>query len=133
MKYTLPTILFLILNIHLFGQKKMVIDKPFRGYIYYQRFDEKINSISELPESIQLNLNGYFNEILGSMSDSIKFLLGQVIDLKSRFIKDSLIYSYEWVIPKYDLYFTLRYNSFDIKNYNLNIRLDEYGQLLQIN
>ncbi len=113
-----------------FGQDKMIIDKPFNGNISYGRFSKQIDFLSDLPTVIQFNLNGYIRRILGTMSDSVTFSHGQIIDLENKFKKDSVTYGYGWIVPKYDLNFVLKDNSIGIRSYYLQIRIDSYGQIL---
>ena len=128
-------ILFLIITIHCNAQDKTMIitDESGAAYTSYDGPTKKISSFSELPFVIQLNINGYLKRILGSMSDSIQFTHGQEVDLKALFKKDSITFNYFWVRPKYDLNFKLSDSSIGIKRYNLKLRLDEYGQLLDVN
>lgn len=123
---------FSFLN-QLLGQNKMIVDKSFNGYTYYGEFSDYLDSISEIPSVIRYNVNGYLNRILGSMSDSVEFSHGQVVDLKRKFEQDSTTFGYSWIVPKYDLNFVLKDCSIGIKCYYLNIRLDEYGQILYSN
>jgi len=111
----------------------IITDESGAAYTSYDGPTKKISSFSELPSVIQLNTNGYLKGILGSMSDSIQFTHGQVVDLKALFKKDSITFHYFWVRPKYDLSFKLSDSSIGIKRYNLKLRLDEYGQLLHVN
>ncbi|MEZ5044722.1 MAG: hypothetical protein R2828_32800 [Saprospiraceae bacterium] len=115
------------------GQDKMIVDKPFNGNTHYSRFSEHIDSLSILPPVIQFNLRGYLNRILGTMSDSVSFSHGQIVDLENKFKEDSVTYGYGWIVPKYDLNFILCDNSIGIRRYYLQIRLDKYGQILYAN
>ncbi len=115
------------------AQGKMIINAPFNGNTHYGGFSMHIDSISEIPTIIQSNVNGYLKQILGSMSDSLVFSHGQVIDLKEKFKQDSTVYRYEWIVPTYDLNFILRDNSIGIKKFYLQIHLDEYGQIIYSN
>lgn len=115
------------------AQDKMIVDKPFNGNTYYGSCSEHINSISGLPSVIQYNIKGYLQRILGTMSDSVEFSHGQVVDLKKYFALDSATYEYGWIVPHYDVNFILRDNSIGIKSYYLQLSLDEFGQILQSN
>jgi len=75
----------------------------------------------------------YIKRILGTMTDSLRYSHGQIVDLKKYFRKDSTTYGYDWIVPKYDLNFVLRDNSIGIIRYCIEIRLDEYGQILYSN
>ena len=134
MKRKLLIAIFCLSSInYLFGQEKMVIDMPFSGNTYYGKYSQEVESLSELPTVIQFNLDGYIVRILGVMSDSVTFSRGQIIDLDGKFRTDSVTYGYGWIVPKYDLHFSLKDNSIGIINYDLQIRLDRYGQILYSN
>jgi hypothetical protein len=107
-----------------FGQDKMIVDEPFNGNTYYSGFSKQIDGLSDLPTVIQFNVNGYLRRILGTMSDSVTFSHGQIVDLENKFKEDSVTYGYGWIVPKYDLNFVLRDNSIGIRSYYLQIRLD---------
>lgn len=115
------------------AQDKMIVDQPMSGNTFYGGYSEQIDSLSTLPTVIQFNLQGYLYRILGSLSDSVSFSHGQIIDLENKFKKDSVTYRYHWIVPKYDLHFVLRDKSIGINNYYLQIRLDQYGQILFAN
>lgn len=114
-------------------QDKMIVDQPDNGTRVYGEFSEHIDSLSELPKTIRLNINGYIDLILGNMSDSLTFSHGQIVDLESKFNEDSTVYRYEWIVPKYDLSFVLRDESIGINSYYLKIELDRYGQVVSCN
>lgn len=132
MKYII--IFFLVsANLISFSQSKMIVDHGKDAYTSFGRFSTKIDSFSQLSSLIQCNTNGYLKKILGDMSDSLQFSNGQIVDLKSYFNKDSITHNSFRIIPKYDLTFKLSDKSLGIKRYNLEIELDQYGQLLRIN
>lgn len=101
--------------------------------IYYGNYVKEIKSEKDLPENIQLNLNGYLNKILPTIIDSITFSHGQIIDLQKMFKDEPLTYKRLRIIPKYELTFSFKNKSIGIQNYNLEIALDEYGQILETN
>lgn len=111
----------------------MIVDKAFNGNTFYNGFSEYLDSKSELPAVIRFNIEGYLDRVFGSMSDSVTFSHGQVVDLEAYFASDSVTFGYGWVVPKYDLNFILRNASLGIKCYYLQIRLDKYGQILYSN
>jgi len=133
MKKILILFLGLIIINNSFGQDKMIVDKPFNGNTFYGGFSKQIDCLSDLPTVIQFNINGYLRRILGTMSDSVTFSHGQTVDLENKFKEDSVTYGYGWIVPKYDLNFVLRDNSIGIRSYYLQIRLDNYGQILYSN
>lgn len=114
------------------AQTGKTIDKK-GGSIYYGNYVKEIKSEKDLPENIQLNLNGYLNKILPTIIDSITFSHGQIIDLQKMFKDEPLTYKRLRIIPKYELTFSLKNKSIGIQNYNLEIALDEYGQILETN
>ncbi|OXA70454.1 hypothetical protein B0A67_15675 [Flavobacterium aquidurense] len=129
----LLVILILTASINsLSAQTEKIIDKK-SGNIYYGHFSKKINSEKDLPKNVQSNLKGYLNKILPSMIDSIKFSHGQIIDLEKMFKEEPVTFNKMRIVPKYELTFYLKNKSIGIKNYNLEIGLDEYGQILETN
>ena len=126
-------ILFLSISIQkISAQNEMIVDMPYNGNTHYEN-SKFINSVSELPNIIQMNLNGFLQRIFGSKKDSISFSHGQIIDLDLFFKNDSLSYNRQWIVPKYDLNFIIQDNSIGIKRYYLQIKFDEYGQILDFN
>jgi hypothetical protein len=123
----------LFAHIYSFGQNKMIVDKPFCGTTYYGGYSKYIKTLTELPPRIQYNVKKYLENCLGSMVDSVQFLNGQLVDLNNYFKEDSTIYKYEWIVPKFDLNFILKDNSIGIKKYYIQVKLDNFGQLLFIN
>jgi hypothetical protein len=133
MKQNFLMIFLLAISISSRAQDKMIIDKSYNGNTFYGKFSVHISSMSETPSVIQFNVTGFLNKILSTMSSNVKFSHGQIVDLKGYFSKDSLTYSYGWAVPKYDLNFILQDTTIGIKNYYLQIRLDENGQILYAN
>jgi len=111
----------------------MIVDNHSKAIVVYRGFPERIASFSELPPVIRFNIKGYLKRNLGSLSDSVMFSHGQILDLKAYFRKDAITYKYYKIIPKYDLYFKLIDSSIGIKSYNLKLDLDEHGQILYSN
>ena len=114
------------------GQNEKTIEQH-GGLIYYGDYTQEIKSEKVLPENIQTNLKGYLNKILPSIIDSITFSHGQIIDLNKKFREEPITYNYPRIIPKYELDFRLKNRSIGIGNYNLEINIDEYGQILHTN
>lgn len=124
-------IFFIAINAHC--QQKW-IDKPRGGNIYYgKEMTENIASINDLPKNIQSNLNGYIRRILPTMADSISFSHGQIVDLEKYFKENPMTYDSDWIRPKYEFNFYLKNKNMGIKNYNLEIKMDQYGQILEAN
>ena len=67
------------------------------------------------------------------MKDGLKFSHGQIVNLEKYFSDNKETFNYGWVVPKYDLNFILQDSSIGIKNYYIQLRLDEYGQILACN
>jgi hypothetical protein len=86
-----------------------------------------------IPSVIQHNIEGFLDKILGSMSDSVSFHRVLIIDLDEYFRDNSEAFNRGWIVPKYDLSFVLRDKSMGFINYNIEIRMDEYGQILYSN
>lgn len=114
------------------AQNQKTIDKK-GGSIYYGNYAKELRSEKSLPENVQSNLKGYLNKILPTIIDSITFSHGQIIDLKKMFEKEPSTYNNAIIIPTYDLSFYLKNRSIGVKNYYLEIKLDEYGQILETN
>lgn len=125
------TLLTICIN-SLTAQTQKTIDK-IGGSIYYGDYVKELKSENDLPKNIQSNLKGYLNKILPSITDSITFSHGQIIDLKRLFEKEPSTYNNFRIIPAYELSFYLRKKSIGVKNYYLEIGLDEYGQILETN
>ena len=113
-----------------FGQDKMIVDQTYNGSTFYGYSAKPAHSVTQLPNEIQHNLKGYFRRVLGSMSDSLTFSHGQIVNLKSYFEDRPDTYEYGWTVPMYDLNFVLKDESIGIRKYYLQIKLDPYGQIL---
>jgi len=125
------TLLTICIN-SLTAQTEKMINKG-GASIYYGDYAKDLRSEKSLPENVQSNLKGYLNKILPTIVDSITFYQGQIIDLKKFFKKDPSTYDNAIIIPAYDLGFYLKNRSIGVKNYYLEIKLDEYGQILETN
>lgn len=132
MRKFLVIIIFITCHNSLLAQTEKTIDKKGRS-IYYGNFVKEIKSEKDLPKNIQFILKGYLNKIFPSIIDSITFSHGQIIDLKKLFQEDPITYKRFKIIPKYELTFYLKYKPIGIQNYNFEIGLDEYGQILETN
>jgi len=63
--------------------------------------------------------------------DNIVFIKGQIIDIESWASKDSTFQAtYQYAIPKYELYFELRDTTIGIKSYCICLSMDQYGQII---
>jgi len=133
MKIFLSILFLSTLSFFAVAQEKMIVDQQYNGNTFYSGFSSSVNSISNLPSNIQSNISGYFSKILGSMKDGLKFSHGQIVDLEKYFSDNKETFNYGWVVPKYDLNFIFQDLSIGIKNYYIQLRLDEYGQILACN
>ncbi|MDQ2179672.1 hypothetical protein [Marinifilum sp. D714] len=133
MRKILIILLFLV-NTYSYGQHMIINQERDMSYRSYRHSPiHKIESFSSLPNNIQFNTNGYLERFFGKMRDSLHYIQGQEVDLKTIFQKDSATFIGNAIKPKYILKFILADNSIGIKSYNLSLELDEYGQLLNIN
>lgn len=112
------------------AQTNIYIDKPFKGLP--DRFAKvtEVDSLSQLPTRIPFILNNLFKTALTDFVTNIVFLKGQIIDIESWASKDSTFQTeYDFVIPKYELFFELRDTSIGIKRYCIDVSFDQYGQI----
>lgn len=126
-------LLLLVCAANAFGQMSMTVKGRYAGKVEYGGHDRPVNSLSELPLPITANLQGHLRKVLGSFSDSLVFEYGQTVDLDQKFLTDSLVHGYDYVLPAYDLVFRLSYLPIGIETYYLRVELDRYGQLLAVN
>ena len=124
---------FLILPAICLGQSKMICDQTYAGGTCYNTKTTKVKAISQLPVKIQHNVNGYLKQALGSIYDSTHFSHGQIVNLRKNFKHDTAAYRREWVVPKYELHFLIHDMSLGIKNYYLQLNVDEFGQIISSN
>ena len=115
------------------GQSKMICDQTYDGGTCYNTKTTNVKAISQLPVKIQHNVNGYLKQALGSIYDSTRFSHGQVVNLRKNFKHDTAVYRREWVVPKYELHFLIHDMSLGIKNYYLQLNVDEFGQIISSN
>jgi hypothetical protein len=116
----------------LLAQSERMIEQV-GGSIYYGPYAQEVVSENSLPMHIQVNARGYLDKILPGLNDSITFSHGQIIDLAKIFAEEPKTYDHYKLVPKYELDFYLQYKNLGIKKYNLQIELDEYGQILSTN
>lgn len=133
LKNILIPILTIICLTNLKGQQ-ILVEQTFNGYTDYGQHAKVIESVTELPDQIQTALEAYITDMVGSNINNVAFSHGQNVDLKSYFCEPNRkASSYQWVVPAYDLNYVLSDTTLGIKSYYLQIRLDEYGQLLRAN
>ena len=133
MKNILILILTIICLTELKGQQ-ILVEQPFSGNTSYGKHANTIESLTELPDQIQVAVKAYLTEMFGSNVKNLAFSHGQNVDLKSYFSEHNHKASnYQWLIPSYDLNYVLSDTTLGIKSYYVQLRLDEYGQLLNTN
>jgi hypothetical protein len=133
----LKNILILILTVvcltDLKGQQ-ILVEQPFNGNTSYGKHAKAIESVTELPDQIQTSLEAYLTDMLGSSIKNVTFSHGQNVDLNSYFSEPNRkAPNYQWLVPSYDLNYILSDITLGIKSYYIQLRLDEYGQLLSTN
>lgn len=133
MKIILILILTIVCLTDLKGQQ-ILVEQTFNGSTHYGQHAKVIESVTELPDQIQTALEAYLTIMLGSNAKNVSFSHGQNVDLKSYFSEPNRKASnYQWLLPSYDLNYVLSDTTLGIKSYYLQLRLDEYGQLLSAN
>lgn len=114
--------------------QQILVEQPFNGNTSYGKHAKAIESVTELPEQIQTSLEAYLTDMLGSSIKNVTFSHGQNVDLNSYFSEPNRKASnYQWLVPSYDLNYVLSDTTLGIKSYYIQLRLDEYGQLLSTN
>ncbi|MBO9205407.1 MULTISPECIES: hypothetical protein [Niastella] len=116
-----------------YSQNLMVVDDFKHGLTYYDGFSKTINTFSLLPESVVNNVNNYLRLSFGNLTPALHFSHGQIIDLENYFKKNPKTYNGKWLVPKYDLDYILQDSTIGIKAYGINLRIDQYGQILYCN
>lgn len=129
MKKLLIALCILMLNLSSYSQDLMSVDNFQRGLTYFGGLTKNINSLNELPPDIYRKLNLNLKSCFGDSLNSIRFLHGQEIDIK-KYYRDNPE-SFGGVVPKYDLEFMFSDTSLGIKSFEVNVRMDEYGQVLK--
>lgn len=111
----------------------MVVDMPYAGTTVYDGHATYISDINKLPHNIIEQINNLLKRRMGTFSNKVKFSHGQIVDLDKYFKGAKDISAWQWVVPKYDLIFNLMDTTIGIKNYSLQVRLDQYGQVIRMN
>jgi len=133
----MKVILFVLLLIICLNDSKgqqILVDHPFNGFTVYGQYASRIDSESELPDQIQKTVKAHLENMLTSNKNNLNYSHGQKVDLKRYFSenKDG-ISNYDWLVPAYDLNYLFSDTTLGIKSYYVQLRLDEYGQLLTAN
>ena len=114
--------------------QQILVEQPFNGNTSYGKHARAIESITELPDQVQTCLEAYLTDMLGSNVMNVTFSHGQKVDLNSYFSEPNRKASdYQWLVPSYDLNYVLSDTTLGINSYYIQLRLDEYGQLLSTN
>lgn len=118
-----------MLNLLTYSQDLMSVDNFQRGLTYFGGLTKNINSLNELPPNVYHKLKLYLKSSFGDSLKSIRFSHGQEIDIKKYYL--DYPESFGGVVPKYDLEFMFSDTSLGIKSFEVNVRMDEYGQVLK--
>lgn len=130
MKKIYAAVLLLFWGNLLLGQDKMIVNQEIPHTKDYEQSVE-LQSIDSLPNPIKKRIDRFLAETLGTLRPNLKFDNGEVVDLKTYFENDTL--NRNWIVPKYELNFSLQDLGIGIKRYHLQLKLDEYGQILFAN
>jgi hypothetical protein len=108
MKKTLTPIIYFLIYSASFAQNNVYIDKPFDGLPWRQTKVIEIDALSQLPSRIPFIIDRLLKTSMTDFVNNIVFIKGQIIDIESLAAKDSSFQSeYQFVIPKYELFFEL--------------------------
>jgi hypothetical protein len=132
MTKTLYLTLLLSLTTFAVGQSNLFIHQPYVGLPHRQTGVVQIDSLNQLPPRIIFILDGLFEAALTDFESNLFFIKGQIIDLESWAAKDSTFQvNYNFVVPKYELFFELRDTSIGIQSYCIRVNLDQFGQIIR--
>jgi hypothetical protein len=126
---TLAFILFAVTSMH--AQNNMLVNQQYEENRYYGTYMKLVDS-TQLPENIHACLRKFLRRYFGELSDSVHFINAQVVSLEQYF-KESTPGDYEWIVPAYDVHYYISISSTYIQRYNVEVKLDQYGQLISIN
>ena len=114
-------------------QNKIMIEQPYKGLALYPYANAiEIDSLSQIPAKHQFFVNKIINYSMYDFQDNITFVKGQIIDIENWLLNDSIKqagFLFQFVLPKYELYFELSDTTIGIKKYCFKIGLDPYGQI----
>ena len=112
------------------GQSNVYIDKPYFGLPERDAEIKEIDSLSQIPSRIKFIVEQLIDSSMTDFANNMFFIKGQTIDLQKFYLKDTMSQANsKYIMPKYELYFELRDTSISIKNYCIEIDLDQYGQI----
>jgi hypothetical protein len=124
------TYLFVLVTTWTQGQSDVSVDKPFFGLASRDAEVKEIVSLNQIPTRIQSVIRQLFDSSLTDFTNSMFFISGQVLDLDKYYLTDSTPQvKYQFIMPKYELYFELRDTSINIKSHCIDLSLDQYGQI----
>lgn len=106
---------------------------PYPGTRVYDGHAKYISDKNKLPSNIIAQVDSLLKRRLGAFSNKVKFLHGQIVDVDEYFKGAKDISRWQWIVPKYDLLFNVADTTIGIKNYSLQVELDQYGQALRMN
>jgi hypothetical protein len=142
MKKILLIIILASLQSMAIAQSDMFVNQPFKGFPddYLTHFTENsvIDSLNQLPIKIQFVVKEMLEKSMTDFVQNIKFVKGQIVNLKSEsidsvspsknkyfiFLGDTLI------VPKYELYFELEDTTIGIIKYCFKLCLDNEGHVV---
>jgi hypothetical protein len=114
--------------------QQILVEQTFNGNTFYGQHAKAIDSITKLPDQIQTALEVYLTDMFGSTFQNVNFSHGQKVNLKNHFSEsNNKVFNYQWLVPAYDLNYVLSDTTHGIKSYYVQVRLDDYGQLLTSN
>ncbi len=132
MRYILSIVLVLFFyHSRVRAQDKMIVDEKGNVSTFYDA-SKDLKSLDNLPYQIKRCLDTVLTHSLGNLRHSLIFVNIQVVDLESYF-KTNDPSGFQWIVPKYEFHYYIHDLELGIKRYNLNIRLDQYGQFLAMN
>ncbi len=114
------------------GQERIMIHQPYPGRTVYPIKTIEIDSLSQLPSKHQFIIDKIMGESMTDFLNNVVFIKGQIIDVETWLEKDSIAQTrYQYIIPKFQLHFELRDTSMGIIKYDLELNLDQYGQVVK--
>lgn len=113
------------------GKDSILINQECSGGYGISVKDTQIYSLSQLPTKIQFIVNYWIKKSMTDFADNVKFIGAQDFDIESFMANDSIPQTeYEHFFPKYLLRYELSDISLNIKSFCVEIKLDQYGQII---
>lgn len=132
MKLRLLAFFLFVIVIPAYAQQAMYVNQWYEEHTYYGDIAKVEKSINRLPITITLSLDRILKRYLSEFSKEVHFRNAQVINLEQCF-KNNPPGDREGVVPAYEVHYYISIPSAGIKQYNIHVKLDQYGQLLAIN